>query len=537
MEDVPKPESLDANQVLMAASRRLGKQKMLDVASDGLNEADDPIYIAVVYRRHLIHIEESAPLYGISYYGQSVRSADTYADQYAVANERWYEENNLATRESHACGLLAVLETCGEAAFEDSIVEFRIGKRSIVQAWADELEKKLISDNGGTLRDMDKQLKQTLNITKGGKGAKWWEGHIALRNKAFQKFKEEMEVYVECYDTSLVPFKYVDPVTEYKLGQQLGNFRRGRMRFGMSNKSEIDAWAEKLHEDWAWNGKKTDQYHRKLSEAGKNKWANADSAKKAKWIANNKAAHNTQESIDASSRRAKKQLENESIAQRQSRIGKKLATEAAKSDEQRKLSLEKTSATLDKKRRNRFELLDPGERALREWLIESNLKEKEKQHKELASLRSLGGEWTNAKQSDIRRARALKLIPSRFDERKMNRDESLVAKNSQKNAKQKANLEFVRSLGGEWANATLRHLKLAREKGVLPNLNDPKNKSLRKKRKKRVTTTTTTKTVTEYKTESESSDEEEEDIESIVGSSSSAPLPKRRRRDADSDSD
>ena len=227
-------------------------------------------YIGVVYRRHLIHVEDDFPLFGCSYYGQAVRSPDKYADHFAVAKKRWDEENGRATRESHELGLLAVLDMFGASVFEDSIVDIKKGPRSEVQAWADALEKQLIDENGGVLRNMDKKLNQTLNVLKGGKGTKWWESQVAFRNKKLTQFKAEMESFVKeerpsilkpgtMEQTSRVPYSYVNPKNGYRLGQQLSNFRKGHLWMGHPDKAEIRKWAGSL-DKWIWKiDKSTDE--------------------------------------------------------------------------------------------------------------------------------------------------------------------------------------------------------------------------------------------------------------------------------------
>jgi len=227
-------------------------------------------YIGVVYRRHLIHVEDDFPLFGCSYYGQAVRSPDKYADHFAVAKKRWDEENGRATRESHELGLLAVLDMFGASVLEDSIVDIKKGPRSEVQAWADALEKQLIDENGGVLRNMDKKLNQTLNVLKGGKGTKWWESQVAFRNKKLTQFKAEMESFVKeerpsilkpgtMEQTSRVPYSYVNPKNGYRLGQQLSNFRKGHLWMGHPDKAEIRKWAGSL-DKWSWKiDKSTDE--------------------------------------------------------------------------------------------------------------------------------------------------------------------------------------------------------------------------------------------------------------------------------------
>ena len=245
-----------------SSSKGKSKSKFPVPSGTGNEKKAEAEYIGVVYRRHLIRVEDDFPLSGCSYYGQAVRSPDMYADHFAVAKKRWDEENGRATRESHELGLLAVLDTFGASVFEDSIVDIKKGPRSEVQAWADALEKQLIDENGGVLRNMDKKLNQTLNVLKGGKGTKWWESQVAFRNKKLTQFKAEMESFVKeerpsilkpgtMEQTSRVPYSYVNPKNGYRLGQQLSSFRQGHLWMGHPDKAEIRKWAGSL-DKWTW---------------------------------------------------------------------------------------------------------------------------------------------------------------------------------------------------------------------------------------------------------------------------------------------
>ena len=90
----------------------------------------------------------------------------------------------------------------------------------------------------------------------------WHEDHIRRGHersrKAFCKFKAAMEAYVKEHGTAIVPYKYVDS-DDNRLGEQLGNFRRGEMRKGLPEEKDINAWAEALP-GWMWNGKETDEW-------------------------------------------------------------------------------------------------------------------------------------------------------------------------------------------------------------------------------------------------------------------------------------
>ena len=313
----------------------------------------EPEYIAVVYIRWLRWIDPSEPLYGCPYVGQSVRALLT-ANEVAVA--RWKEENSQAVREDKSTGLLHCLDVHGPEVFDDQIVEWKSGPRSEAQAWANEREIALIAEHGGPLRDPSVRGKQTLNLTKGGKGAVNFEARDALRTIAWLKFKFEMEKYVECYETSLVPQSYVGPVSGYKLGARLTSVRQGQLWMGHPDETNRVAWLEALP-GWAWNAHESDEWLEGLSERSKAQfaspeardalskrskkqfesqeardavserkkamWANADEETRAEWSRKQSEARWTPETKAAASERAKAQFASQEARDALSKRSKK----------------------------------------------------------------------------------------------------------------------------------------------------------------------------------------------------------------------
>ena len=392
----------------------------------------------------------------------------------------------------------------GEDAFEDEVLHYMIGRQSVVQPWADKREKQLIAEYGGVLQDMSKRLKQTLNLDVGGKGQQAFVSKVAFRNECFQRFKEEMEAYVEAQDepSSLVPTQYVNPVTGYKLGIRLSNFRTGHMRNGMPNKGEIEAWAESLPK-WAWNAMKTDDWRTGCSQNRKQYWEDPNSRTAAS--ERGKKQFESAEARAALSERSKKQFESAEARAAVSERSKKQFESA------------EARAALSERSKKQFESVEARAAASERGKAQAANETAEAKAERLAKK-----EATHRIKTE---ARLAQLSP-----RSRQRAEAKIESEKRKTEKKRKDLALLRSMGGEWKNATSKDLSRARQLGVLPNENEDRSK--RKKRKKRVTTTTTT--VTEYKTETESSEDELD--EAIAGSSSSAPLPKRRRRD-DSDSD
>ena len=258
MSDGPPPPQRDAFAVLMGNATPVCPP-------------DDPWYTAVIYEAHLEHVDASEPLWRVPYIGQVVRAGT--AEQNFKERKRQHETDTISKPKD--LGFHAVIGMYGADKIAWRIVSSKPGRRSEVQAWADAEEIRLIDEHGGVLRDMDAKLKQTLNLTKGGKSdaAKVWAGIDARRNLALTKFKAAMEAYVEVHKSALVPVKYVDE-DGYKLGSQLCGFRQGNMRRGMPDEADIVAWAEALPK-WHWDARGSDEYREEKSQHFKSIWKNA----------------------------------------------------------------------------------------------------------------------------------------------------------------------------------------------------------------------------------------------------------------------
>jgi hypothetical protein len=250
-EESPNPE-IDAFQRMMNSHAK--KKQKVEV---------DPIVIAVIYIRWLRWIFEGEPLYNIPYVGQSVRSMNT---PQKVAEDRWKQENRQAVRECKELGLIACLDTYGSNAFYDELVEWRQGPRSEVQKWANEREIATIAQHGGPLRDPSKKLNQTLNLTKGGQGSVNFESRDAARTVAWLKFKRNIETYVECYGTSLVPTSYINPCNGYKLGNELASVRIGRLWKGHPDETQRVCWLQSLP-NWLWHVREINANSESLTKA------------------------------------------------------------------------------------------------------------------------------------------------------------------------------------------------------------------------------------------------------------------------------
>ena len=232
---------------------------------------DDPWYVACLYKITLLHVDSSEPLFGITYQGQALGPGDF--DPMDVVTKRWKQEVARAAREHKQVGLLAALEAFGADAFHFELVDFKRGRRSAVQKWADEGEVKAIAAHGGVLRSMTERCAQTLNLTKGGQGFARWEGLDAFRMVAFGTFKTAMEAYVAEFGTALVPQRYMTP-SGYQLGQSLNSLpkRTDPYASGCRTRTKSRAWAEARMPGWAWNATETSEYRDSLRECAIRQW-------------------------------------------------------------------------------------------------------------------------------------------------------------------------------------------------------------------------------------------------------------------------
>ena len=242
---------------------------------------NDPWMTTVLYEAHLEHVDASEPLWRVPYFGQIVRAGTAEENFKARKLQHLYD----AAREDKELGFHAVIGMFGADKIEWRIVSFKSGRRTAMAELADAEEKRLIAEHGGPLRDMDERLTQTLNLTEGGQwgdAAARWAGIDANRRRALNKFKAAMEVHVAIHKSALVPSSYVDE-EGYALGTALNHFRRGHMRQGLPEQSEIEAWAESLPK-WSWNmSTGSAEWYDACSQGATNRWNNASEEKRTEW--------------------------------------------------------------------------------------------------------------------------------------------------------------------------------------------------------------------------------------------------------------
>ena len=233
--------------MLMAAKPKEPKEK-------------EPSVTGVIYRVRLEYCDPREPLFNVSYIGQAVR-VGTGAQ---VADARWKEEKNKAAREHKQFGFLAALDAFGPSAFRWEILEEMTGERDAVQKWANAREKYHIEAHGGVLKDVHRKCDQTFNQTKGGQG-NHWASMDALRTKAWNTFKQELEWYIADVGNALVPSTYVNPITKYTLGTMVGLVRsQGTFLEGHPLRNERIEWLNKQPR-WVWNALKTNEWREACS--------------------------------------------------------------------------------------------------------------------------------------------------------------------------------------------------------------------------------------------------------------------------------
>lgn len=337
------------------------EEEAAEFAPTGLDDeepqsgADDWV-IGASYRRTLQHVEVSHPLFGAHYFGQAVRSVARYGtDPQKVAQKRWMEEDQVALRVPKRIGLLAVILELGAEAFENEVLDFRTGYRRDVQPWADEQEKGMIAAYGGPLCDMHARLRQTLNLTDGGKGDFDFKGRIALNNLAWRDFQLALTEFVKEHGTAYVPKNTILP-SGYNLGEGVRTVRKGILWKGWPDAEKRKEWLESLP-NWTWNAAQSDERKAARSKARKQYFANETDEQRAERLRNMKEAHGrpevraanserakkqfaTQEARDAVSERTKQQFANETDEQRAERLRKN--AEAKRRPEVRTAASEKT---------------------------------------------------------------------------------------------------------------------------------------------------------------------------------------------------
>ena len=110
-----------------------------------------------------------------------------------------------------------------------------------------------------------------------------WTPLEDIQNNGWITFKSEMETYVECNKTSLVPDAYVNPVSGHKLGKQLYKVRQGRFWNCHLEKETRIKWLESLPH-WAWRVMETQESKNKRFERDNAQLMDAVLEQRAQWL-------------------------------------------------------------------------------------------------------------------------------------------------------------------------------------------------------------------------------------------------------------
>jgi len=197
---------------------------------------------AVIYEWCLDRIERNHPLFHVSYIGQVVRPGMTAQAAFEVRTRQHVCD---AARKAKELGLHWAIQTFGVDAFTVCIVETNRLPYVEAIAWANEREIALIAQRGGPMRDRepDNSIRQTLNLTAGGRGdpgAVWQSIEIRSETR-WRKAQTYLSAYYNEHGNLRVPTAYTSPD-----GFRLGELVKGTRTCGYYVNGRCDrlAWLE-----------------------------------------------------------------------------------------------------------------------------------------------------------------------------------------------------------------------------------------------------------------------------------------------------
>ncbi len=205
-------------------------------------------FVAVGYQVKLQNITETDPLFGCSYFGQTVGT--TTAEK--ISQQRWRQEINQAARQRKQVGFIAVLKKYGPGAFTWNVVETKTGSRDDVQKHIDTWERTIIASNGGVMRSMTERLHQTLNIMPGGKNhsGDWWSAIETVCLLKWTLFQQYMIDYVQENGNAAVPTSHIAS-DGYPLGARVHQVRSmNSMLVNRPDEAERRQWLDSI--GWSW---------------------------------------------------------------------------------------------------------------------------------------------------------------------------------------------------------------------------------------------------------------------------------------------
>lgn len=210
--------------------RRRGQCAMQTTLDGSVLSNVNPIVTGVVYKIFESK-DPSYVLHRVPYIGQTrgVGSPEF------VAKRRWKGEISTYKKSTNLVGLNAMLRESGSENCTFEIIEHKTGPRSEIMKWLNTMEIKLIAQNGGPLRDMEKKLHQTLNLTIGGavKESMSLEAREAQLLQMWRQFVKHIEEAIRDNGTIDTPRSYAC-TDGYKFGDTVariindGDFLFGR---------------------------------------------------------------------------------------------------------------------------------------------------------------------------------------------------------------------------------------------------------------------------------------------------------------------
>lgn len=209
---------------------------------------------AIIYQAKLSNISDDNVLKDKVYIGQSIPQLIINEPE-KILQRRRKQHFDASIRSNKKIGFMPLLKLHGNKAFDWIILEKKVGDVSkdsfiILQEWANEREKYYIKLNGGVLKDINKKLIQTLNLTSGGQGDPKciYECRIARSNYCWHQFITHLTNYKEKNGHINIINTYICD-DGYKLGNQIVSVRCGTMLEFFKERREI----LNNFEGWTWN--------------------------------------------------------------------------------------------------------------------------------------------------------------------------------------------------------------------------------------------------------------------------------------------
>lgn len=212
------------------------------------------IAIGYEWRFNRSTVSHDDPLFDVAYFGIAVRTG--YASPTTLLNQRTKEHRKEAKTVPSELGLHAVLESQGFESFTVNLLEFREGTDgAALTKWANEWEIATIDANGGMLRDFEPSapIRQTLNLTRGGKGDPTvvWHSVQVRAVASWKKFQRQLDKHIAATGIAQAANGFIDK-DGYPLAIRIACVRHGRMLLGKPDEAERRAYLNSKP-GWVWS--------------------------------------------------------------------------------------------------------------------------------------------------------------------------------------------------------------------------------------------------------------------------------------------